>query len=240
MKPSDFEDLHIGFEEKRNSRGQLLKTVPTFGKDDEGNPVEFPANNLAEVISGSYNKLKSVKARKHFKNVLWGIFKENFARNTKSGEWEAAASDVEKVFRKMDLKNPQDINSSVAMMNFVRYATKEGFEHFMVHDFGQQSMKKDKKTPQAGAPANTGAYVYAGGTPLEMATQLSNTEGVFFQPISFSNARPKVGLARFDEKPFGVATVPKEYDESESEERGFNYSQVSDEQLARHIDELSR
>ena len=237
MKPDDFKDLDIEYKEYINKKtGKLDKTVPigVTQMDDEGNPVEFKANNLAEAISGSYNRLRSKTARTKFKKTLWEIFEENFARNTKSGEWKAAAGDVEKVYKLMDLKNPQDINSSVAMMNFVRYATKEGFEHFMVHDFGQQSMKVDKVTPQAGAPANTGAYVYAGGSPLEMATQLSNTEGVFFQPISFSNARPKVGLARFDEQPFGVSVVPKEYDKAESEEGRFDYSRV-----ARYIDELS-
>ncbi len=65
-------------------------------------------------------------------------------------------------------------------MNFIRYATKEGFTHFLTHDYGGASA----------APDN-GEYVYVFGTPESMADQLFDS-GAYFQGIGINNLRPRI------------------------------------------------
>ena len=75
----------------------------------------------------------------------------------------------------------------------------------MVHDFGSRG--KATKTDLGFSPssaANSGEYVYVSGSPLEMAQQISDQPEIYFQPISFSNARPKVGLETLGGQEFGV------------------------------------
>ena len=65
-------------------------------------------------------------------------------------------------------------------MNFVRYANKEGFDHFLIHDYGQGG-------------SNNGEYIYVSGTPEEMADELYDSD-VEFELIGINNLRPRIYL----------------------------------------------
>jgi hypothetical protein len=87
---------------------------------------------------------------------------------------------VEARFNKIDFSDINSINKNIALMNFVRYATKEGFTHFLTHDYGGASA----------APDN-GEYVYVFGTPESMADQLFDSDA-YFQGIGINNLRPRI------------------------------------------------
>ena len=67
-------------------------------------------------------------------------------------------------------QDPSSIQTNVALMNFIRYASKEGFSHFLTHDFGAKG-------------PNTGQYIYVKGSPEAMAQQLKQS-GVKFEKLS--------------------------------------------------------
>ena len=64
-------------------------------------------------------------------------------------------------------------------MNFIRYAEKEGFKHFLIHDMG--------------TGPNSGDYVYVKGTPENMADELYNSD-VYFQRIGLNMLNPRIRL----------------------------------------------
>jgi hypothetical protein len=92
----------------------------------------------------------------------------------------------------IDFTSPESIQTNVALMNFIRYAGKEGFNHFLAHDFGAKG-------------PNTGEYIYVKGSPEEMAKQLK-TAGAKFEKLSPNNLRPRIG--------FGGTLVTEEEEEN--------------------------
>ena len=72
-------------------------------------------------------------------------------------------------------------------MNFIRYATKEGFTHFLAHDMGQKSKKGVIQF------IGVGEYIYVKGTPGEMADALIEA-GATFERVTFNNMRPRIGF----------------------------------------------
>ena len=87
---------------------------------------------------------------------------------------------VDARFKNINFKDPESFNTEIGLMNFIRYAEKEGFNHFLVHDFGASG-------------ANTGKYIYVSGNPKEMANQLK-ANGVQFQTITPNLLRPRIGF----------------------------------------------
>ena len=87
---------------------------------------------------------------------------------------------VNALFNDIDFTDPSSIQTNIALMNFVRYADKEGFSHFLAHDFGSKG-------------PNTGEYIYVKGSPEDMAKQLKQA-GAKFEKLAFNNLRPRIGF----------------------------------------------
>ena len=87
---------------------------------------------------------------------------------------------VNTLFNDIDFTDPSSIQTNIALMNFVRYADKEGFNHFLAHDFGSKG-------------PNTGEYIYVKGSPEDMAKQLKQA-GAKFEKLAYNNLRPRIGF----------------------------------------------
>ena len=87
---------------------------------------------------------------------------------------------VNALFNDIDFTDPSSIQTNIALMNFVRYADKEGFNHFLAHDFGSKG-------------PNTGEYIYVKGSPEDMAKQLKQA-GAKFEKLAYNNLRPRIGF----------------------------------------------
>ena len=83
-------------------------------------------------------------------------------------------------FDNIDFSSAESYQKEIPLMNLYRYVSDKKFKHFLAHDFG------------AGA-ANTGKYVYAGGTPQEIVDGIRKTD-VKFQKLSPNNLRPRIGF----------------------------------------------
>jgi len=129
---------------------------------------KFAMTQLDQVLVKAYN---ATKDKEGFKNAFKNILIDD---NKLGGEAVNAR------FNNIDFTDSESFNTEIGLMNFIRYAQKEGFKHFMVHDYG------------AGGP-NTGAYIYVSGTGTSMADQLK-ANGVKFENISPTILRPRVGF----------------------------------------------
>ena len=128
---------------------------------------QFEPGKLPILLSKKY---KNSTDKKQFKEDL----KDILLNDIKLGVGVEARID------KIDFDDINSINKNIALMNFIRYATKEGFTHFLTHDYGGASA----------APDN-GEYVYVFGTPESMADQLFDS-GAYFQGIGINNLRPRI------------------------------------------------
>ena len=164
-----------------------------------GSDQMFAKNEFSLALSTKFSELKG-KERNNFKDNLWAILSDpnqgdiTGVKNAKTGATHA--EDIKQMFYNINFKDPENIQWSIGLMNFVRYAGKEGFEHFMVHDFGSLGKLRSDNTPGAGAPGNTGKYVYVTGDPVSMANDLKKLKstGLDFEAISMANVRPRIGL----------------------------------------------
>ena len=163
----------------------------------KGSDKKYILKDLAEALADVYNNvekldLPDIKSQEEFKEAFKDVLfnaegKHTFT--TKGGE------DV--IYDQINFSNPQSINTGIGLMNFARYAAKEGFTHFMAHDFGTVGETYDGEggPPRGNEPKNTGEYVYVTGTPYEMAQQLGGFgKTIGFENISPSNVRPRIGL----------------------------------------------
>jgi len=131
------------------------------------NGEQFEPGKLPVLISKLYkNSTNKKQFEENLKDILLNDIKLGIG--------------VEARFNKIDFNNIDSINKNIALMNFIRYATKEGFTHFLTHDYGGSSA----------APDN-GEYVYVSGTPESMADQLFNSDA-YFQGIGINNLRPRI------------------------------------------------
>jgi hypothetical protein len=128
---------------------------------------KVPLNQFSRVISNLYSRAED---KKSFEDILKSILKDDI----KLGEG------VDARFNKIDFDDPASIQKNIALMNFIRYANKEDFEHFLVHDYGQGG-------------SNNGEYIYTSGSPEKMADDLFNSE-VEFENIGINNLRPRIIL----------------------------------------------
>ena len=164
-RPDDISDKHkrdtanslaaMGIQEKNN--GYLVG-----GREISG------LNNLPVAISTAYSISED---RDGFEEVFKDFLKV-------SGELGA----TDKYYNELnfDLSNPASIQNGIGLLNFIEYAEKEQFEHFMAHDVGAKGV-------------GSGRYVYVSGSPLEMAKKLL-ASSARFEKVSRSNLRPRIGF----------------------------------------------
>ena len=153
-----------------------LNKLVSFGLKKVDKKYEIGTGEDIEIV-GNLNKFalalslthKQTKDKKGFENAL----KETLTNDVQLGEA------VIKLFNKINFDNPQSIQQEIALMNLYRYVNKEQFKHFLAHDFG------------AGG-ANTGKYVYAGGSPENIVDGLRGSAK--FEKISWNNCRPRIGF----------------------------------------------
>ena len=151
----------------------------TIGNKMEFNGQTYNKNAFAQLLADVYKATDK-------KDQLKTIIKDILVNANGLG-----AEAVDSLFGSIDFSSPESIQTNIALMNFVRYAQKEGFNHFLAHDFGQ------------GGKGN-GEYIYVKGSPEEMASQLKSA-GAKFEKLSPNNLRPRIG--------FGTTLVTEEDEE---------------------------
>lgn len=142
--------------------------------------VEFTGSKFV-YDEKSYNKsgLAFLLKDLHFKE------NKNEVKQTFKSFLQSIGLPVEARFDKIDFSKPESINQNVGLMHFIDYVNDEGFNHFMVHDFGS-----GKKL----VGGNTGKYIYVRGSAEAMAQGLSD-HGVTFEKITYVLFRPRIGFA---------------------------------------------
>lgn len=126
-------------------------------------------NRLPYDIVDAYNKTDD-------KESLKAVFKDILINDNKLG-----SNAVNARFNNIDFTDPESFNTEIGLMNFIRYAEKEGFTHFLAHDYGK------------GGP-NNGQYIYVSGSPERMANELKDS-GIKFEKITPNILRPRMGFS---------------------------------------------
>lgn len=129
---------------------------------------KYPMNQFTQLLSDIY---KNTENKTEFKATLGDIL----ANDAELGE------SVNQLINKIDFTSPESIQQNISLMNFIRYATKEGFSHFLAHDFGAKG-------------PNTGEYIYVKGSPEQMANQLIKN-GARFEKLTPNTLRPRIGFS---------------------------------------------
>ena len=125
-------------------------------------------SELAIALAATYDNTED---KEGFKSTIKDILINDAKLGTEA---------VNALFDNIDFSSAESYQKEIPLMNLYRYVAKEDFKHFLAHDFG------------AGA-ANTGKYVYAGGTPQEIVNGIRKTD-VKFQKLSPNNLRPRIGF----------------------------------------------
>tara|TARA_R110001599_G_C12169122_1_gene652997 strand:+ start:174 stop:1307 length:1134 start_codon:yes stop_codon:yes gene_type:complete len=141
---------------------------------------EFPKLNVfPSAVSHAYKLAASNGAGDDFKVAfkgflkIFGDFKDEILNSA--------------VYDTIDLNNPKSIQRGIAVLNLYRYILLEGFPYFLAHDVG------------AGGKG-TGNYVFASGSPEEIASKIYNNKNVKFEKVAYNGLRPRIGfLSRFAE-----------------------------------------
>tara|TARA_R110000782_G_scaffold230354_1_gene316645 strand:- start:1 stop:1218 length:1218 start_codon:yes stop_codon:yes gene_type:complete len=158
----DLAKLGITRVDTKKEKGRGFDTTMMVGDE------KFMLRNLPEVLSSLYQK--SNDKEKFVKD-----FKEMLANGPKL-PMNAINARVDKI----DWSDPDSIDKNVGLINFIRYAEKEGFSHFLVHDMGGDS-------------TGNGNYVYVKGSPEKMADELFNSDA-YFQRIGINLLTPRIRL----------------------------------------------
>lgn len=157
-----------------NLSGVINNKLGPFGIEVKGGRqgVEFedkkyPMNQFTSVISDAY---KSTDDKTGFKQAFGDILAND----------NGLGDSVNVLLNDINFDSPESIQTNVALMNFIRYSDKEGFTHFLAHDFGAKG-------------PNTGEYIYVKGSPEAMAQQLKSA-GAKFEKLTPNNLRPRIGF----------------------------------------------
>ena len=150
------------------------------GKGYDVGGERFNALNVfPSVVSQAYKLADSNGAGGDFKIAfkeylkIFGDFDDSILNST--------------VYNTIDLNNPKSIQRGIAVLNLYRYILLEGFPYFLAHDVG------------AGGKG-TGNYVFASGSPEEIASKIYNNKNVKFEKVAYNGLRPRIGfLSRFAE-----------------------------------------
>jgi len=158
----------------RNPDGLLDKSGYKVGEKEFANLNVFPS-----AVSHAYKLAASNGAGDDFKIAfkeflkIFGDFKDDILNSA--------------VYDTIDLDNPKSIQRGIAVLNLYRYILLEGFPYFLAHDVG------------AGGKG-TGNYVFASGSPEEIASKIYNNKNVKFEKVAYNGLRPRIGfLSRFAE-----------------------------------------
>jgi hypothetical protein len=147
-----------------------IKRIGTTYEIGEGENIEIVPNKNKFALALSLTH-KQTKDKEGFKNAL----KDTLANDVGHGEA------VNALFNKINFDNPETIQQEIALMNLYRYANKEQYRHFLVHDFGK-------------AGDNTGKYVYGGGSPESIVNSVRGKAK--FDKLSWNDCRPRIGFQR--------------------------------------------
>ena len=145
-----------------------IKRIGTKYEIGIGEDIEIVPNKNKFALALSLTH-KQTKDKKGFENAL----KDTLTNDVGHGEA------VNALFDKINFNDPQSIQQEIALMNVYRYANKEQYKHFLAHDFGK------------GGP-NTGKYVYASGSPLDIVNGLRGLAK--FDKLSWNDCRPRIGF----------------------------------------------
>jgi hypothetical protein len=156
------------FKKDKTSKGKDVKNLYFKGE-------KWTMNKFSEILADIYREADDKDAFKvAFKQDLKDI--DKVSKNLQ-------AQAVDEYFDKIQWqKGELEIQRGIALINAYRYMLKEGFTRFLAHDFGSTG-------------ADTGEYIYAEGTPLEIVSQLLEA-GAKFEKISPANLKPRIGFAR--------------------------------------------
>ena len=152
----------------------FARTFADMGVTFEGdkfsyNGKSYNKSGLSYLLSDLYSKENKSEVERTLKNFLNNVV--------------GVPADTR--FSKIEWNNPGSINRNIGLMHFIDYASKEGFSHFLVHDFGSGTKLKG---------GNTGKYIYVNGSPESMAEGLDKL-GVTFEKITYVLFRPRIGFA---------------------------------------------
>ena len=132
----------------------------------------FPPAEFARIISDIYNATPN---KEEFKQA----FREATLEIEKAAK-QMHAEAIEQFWEKMKFDTENEVQNSIALLNFYRYILKEGFTKFLAHDIG------------AGGKG-VGNYIYAEGNPMEMTLMLMKA-GATFQAVKPTNMKPRIGF----------------------------------------------
>lgn len=80
-----------------------------------------------------------------------------------------------------DFRDGPTLNRAIGIKHFLAYQKDEGFQHFMIHDFG------------AKGGGDTGKFAFVSGSPKTMAASLMNSDANF-QKITPTRFGPRIGI----------------------------------------------
>tara|TARA_Y100000592_G_scaffold28950_1_gene46167 strand:- start:415 stop:1806 length:1392 start_codon:yes stop_codon:yes gene_type:complete len=136
---------------------------------------KWTMNKFSEILADIYREADD-------KNAFKAAFKQDL-KDIDPVKKNLMASAVDEYFDEIQWeKGELEIQRGIALLNAYRYMLKEGFTRFLAHDFGSTG-------------ADTGEYIYAEGTPLQIVSQLLEA-GAKFEKIAPSNLKPRIGFAR--------------------------------------------
>jgi len=158
----DLAKLGITRVDTKKEKGRGFDTTMMVGDE------KFKLNNLPEVLSSLYQKSND-------KEKFIEDFKEMLANGPK-----LPMDAINARINKIDWSDPDSIDKNIGLINFIRYAEKEGFSHFLVHDMG-------------GASKGNGNYVYVKGSPEKMADEIFNSDA-YFERIGINLLTPRIRL----------------------------------------------
>ena len=152
----------------------FINAYSKFGVEFDGakfiyNDKKFNKSGIPYLISELFSKENKGDILKTTKDFLTGV----------------VGLPADSRINKIDYKDPVSINRNIGLMHFIDYSSAEGFNHFMVHDFGSGTRLKG---------GNTGKYIYVTGSPESMADGLAKL-GVNFDKVSYVLFRPRIGFA---------------------------------------------
>ena len=156
------------FKKEKTSKGKEVKNLYFKGE-------KWTMNKFSEILADIYREADD-------KDAFKAAFKQDL-KDIDKVEKNLQAQAVDEYFDKIQWqKGELEIQRGIALINAYRYMLKEGFTRFLAHDFGSTG-------------ADTGEYIYAEGTPLEIVSQLLKA-GAKFEKISPANLKPRIGFAK--------------------------------------------
>ena len=195
-----------------NPNGKASFKINYEGKD-------IGQSEMPRVMAEHYKNLgDDPQAKAQFEEIFFNMMNEDVFKHPKDMNKKnpEAWRDMAEAFRsseilKPDFSNPESIQDTISLLNYVNYVGIHGFNDFISHDTGAEKIhktdgrnyKKGDKTSDS--PPNHGNYVYLKGTPIEQAEQLKkhlrNPENcekfgnrVGFQKAGFHLMRTRIGF----------------------------------------------